>query len=170
MLYLLKHAPLRSFSIFYEHFFVKVQCGNCWFEFPDNHEFIFHSQILDQTKYFCTICNIKFSTKCQAYGHSKECVNHIATICEAKESEAPQFLCKICPRYYKYEHDLIKHQIRKHSISKDGQNTVPKEFETNKTNQNLNFQILDKNEDLSDVKIEIKEEWNQNDFVSSNNC
>ena len=46
---------------------------------------------------------------------------------------------------------------------------MPKEFETNKTNQNLNFQILDENEDLNDVKIEIKEEWNQNDFVSSNN-
>ena len=58
--------------------------------------------------------------------------------------------------------------MRKHSIAKDGQNTVPKEFETNKTNQNLNFQILDKNEDLSDVKIEIKEEWNQNNGLENN--
>ena len=148
---------------------IKIKCENCCIAFEEKEDFILHSQKLNQTKYFCTICRLKFSTKCKAYVHNKKCVNHIARIHEAEESEISQFSCNKCSSVYKYEYDLVLHEIRKHPFLKVEQNTMPSVFEMNKTNEDLEVQILDTSEESNEIKIEIREEWNQNDFVSSNN-
>lgn len=100
------------------------ECGICKKQLPSRGKLNEHLKLHSVGRVSCAWCAKDFAEKKSLRDHQKVCKERPAPEdMEEEEAEAlppptqEKFKCKLCPREYKYNKDLRKHEREKHGIS-----------------------------------------------------